>query len=277
MKNIQSVYSYWNDRPCNIRHSDSPQDSLSFFEEVSAKKYKAEPHKLDFLNINNWKDKWVLELGCGIGTDAVLFAAAGANIVCVDLTSNAIKLCSQNFKLRNLSGEFYIGNIEELDTFLPEKYKLSFDLVYSFGVIHHTPNPSRVIEQVRKFIKPSGEFRFMVYSRVSYKLFWLMNSHSVWNFSNSDDLIQRYSEAQSGCPVTYTYTFGEVAELLGTNFSIDKIWKDHIFKYDIENYKKNIFVEDKAFESVDQAFFKSMEKELGWHTMCIAIPSPLSS
>jgi 2-polyprenyl-3-methyl-5-hydroxy-6-metoxy-1,4-benzoquinol methylase len=66
------------------------------------------------------------------------------------LTHNSIKLCSKNFELRGLKGEFYIGSIEELDKFLPETYKGIFDLVYSFGVIHHTPNPSNVIEQIKK-------------------------------------------------------------------------------------------------------------------------------
>lgn len=47
----------------------------------------------------------------------------------------------------------------------------------------------------------------MVYSKVSYKLFFLMRETGVWDFSKLDHLIARYSEAQSGCPVTYTFTF----------------------------------------------------------------------
>ena len=272
MKNIENVYTYWNSRPCNIRHSNKSQETVEFFDEVAIKKYKTEPHKYDFLELEKWKGKWVLELGCGLGTDAIQFAKAGANIVCVDLTDNSIKLCSKNFELHGLKGEFYVGSIEELEKFLPETYKGMFDLVYSFGVIHHTPNPSNVIEQVKKFIKPTGEFRFMVYSKFSYKLFWLMNSYSQWSFENVDELIQNYSEAQSGCPVTYTYTFDEVSDLLGKNFAIEKIWKDHIFKYDIEKYKNNIFIPDKPFENISDEYFKKLEKELGWHTMCIAFP-----
>ena len=272
MKDLNAVYSYWNSRPCNIKHSSKSQDTVDFFDEVALKKYKAEPHKYEFLDLDKWKGKWVLELGCGLGTDAIQFAKAGANIVCVDLTHNSIQLCSKNFELHGLEGDFYVANIEELESFLPDSYKNSFDLIYSFGVIHHTPNPGNVIEQVKKFIKPDGEFRFMVYSRFSYKLFWLMNSYSHWSFDNVDELIQKYSEAQTGCPVTYTYTFDEVAILLGNNFTIEKIWKDHIFKYDIENYKNNIFIRDKVFENVSDEYFKSLEKDLGWHTMCVSKP-----
>lgn len=269
---IDLVHKYWNDRPCNIRHSDKPQDTVTFFDEVAAKKYRAEPHKFDFLDLQKWKGKWILELGCGLGTDAIQFAKAGANVVCVDLTENAISLCSKNFEVHSLKGEFFVGNIEQLDTFLPEKYLGFFDLVYSFGVIHHTPTPKNVVEQARKYLKPDGEFRFMVYSRFSYKLFWLMKEQSHWQFENVDSLVQTYSEAQSGCPVTYTYTFDEVKDLLSDNFVIQNIWKDHIFRYDIENYKKNIFVDDKAFQNVPDEYYAKLCKELGWHTMCVAKP-----
>jgi SAM-dependent methyltransferase len=79
-----------------------------------------------------------------------------------------------NFALHGLTGEFFLGNIEELDTILPKDYQGKFDLIYSFGVIHHTPNPKKVFEQMPYFLKQGGEVRCMLYSRFSYKLFWLM-------------------------------------------------------------------------------------------------------
>jgi 2-polyprenyl-3-methyl-5-hydroxy-6-metoxy-1,4-benzoquinol methylase len=267
---IEEVREFWNARPCNIRHSTAPLGTLEFFQQVSDKKFKVESHKLTFLNLESVKGKRVLELGCGMGTDAVKFAEAGASVVCVDLTPAAIDLCKQNFAARGLSAEFYCGNIEELDTFLPKDYLSSFDLVYSFGVIHHTPSPSRVIDQLRLFLKQGGEFRCMVYSRFSYKLFWLMNLHSQWSLTKSDEIIQQYSEAQSGCPVTYTFTSDEVKQLLGESFTVDRIWKDHIFKYDIPSYVKGGYDIDAAFTGWSEELFQQMERELGWHTLCIA-------
>ena len=267
---IEEVREFWNARPCNIRHSTEPVGTLQFFQQVSDKKFKVESHKLAFLNLEAVKGKRILELGCGMGTDAVKFAEAGASVVCVDLTPAAMDLCKKNFEVRGLTGEFYCGNIEELDTFLPSSYLGTFDLVYSFGVIHHTPNPSRVIDQVRKFCKKGGAFRFMVYSRFSYKLFWLMNLHNHWTFHDSDALIQQYSEAQSGCPVTYTFTFDEVKELLGESFTVQSVWKDHIFKYDIPSYIQGGYDIDAAFKDCSEEQFQRMEKELGWHTLCVA-------
>ena len=267
---LEEVRDFWNARPCNIRHSTAPVGTLEFFQQVSDKKFKVESHKLEFLNLDSVKGKRILELGCGMGTDAVKFAEAGAHVVCVDLTPAAIDLCKKNFEVRGLSGEFFCGNIEELHTFLPSSYLESFDLVYSFGVIHHTPNPSKAVEEVSRFLKKGGEFRFMVYSRFSYKLFWLMNLHNQWSMGSMDSIIQQYSEAQSGCPVTYTFTFDEVKTLLGDGFTIQTIWKDHIFKYDIPSYVKGGYDIDKAFEGCSPEFLKDMEKELGWHTLCVA-------
>ena len=269
-RDISDVYTYWNSRPCNIRHSNKSIDSVEFFDEVSEKKYRAEPHKKEFLALEQWKGKRVLELGSGLGTDAIQFARAGADVVCVDLTDFSLELCKKNFELHGLQGTFFQGNIEELDTFLPESYLQSFDLVYSFGVIHHTPHPAKVFQQIARYVKPSGELRCMVYSKFSYKLFWLMKEYDTWSFEHPELLVQQYSEAQEGCPITYTYTFDEIKDLIAPYFSIQSIWKDHIFCWDIESYKKNMFVPAKAFESVDPTYFRQMEKELGWHTMFVA-------
>jgi len=169
--------------------------------------------------------------------------------------------------VHGLSGEFFRGNIEELDTFLPDK---KYDLIYSFGVIHHTPNPKKVFEKAHKYLKEDGELRCMLYSKFSYKLFWLMNTMDNWKLNNTDELIQNYSEAQSGCPVTYTYTFDEIEDLVGPLFKINKIWKDHIFIWEIESYKKNIFKREEVFQGVSDEYLTQMKKELGWHTMFIA-------
>jgi hypothetical protein len=142
--------------------------------------------------------------------------------------------------------------------------------VYSFGVIHHTPKPKAVFEKIPKYLKEDGEVRCMLYSRFSYKLFWLMRDYNAWDFSSADSLIQNYSEAQSGCPVTYTYTFDEIKELVSPFLSVKDIWKDHIFIWDIPSYKENKFIPDTPFKDLDPVYLKKMEKELGWHTMFIA-------
>ena len=270
MPTIQDVYTFWNNRPCNVRHSSKSSDTKEFFDEVAAKRYRAEPHILSFLSLDLWKGKRVLDLGCGMGTDAIQFAKAGAHVVCVDLTENSVELCKRNFALHDLSGEFFIGNIEELTSVLPKEYEGSFDLIYSFGVIHHTPTPEKVFQQIPLFLQEDGQFRCMLYSRFSYKLFWLMNEYNSWTFETADQLVQNYSEAQSGCPVTYTFTFDEVKNVLSPHMVVTDIWKDHIFVWNIPRYKEGIFELDTPFQNVSESYMKQLKKELGWHTLFIA-------
>ncbi len=265
---IDKVITFWNNRPCNLKHSDKPIGTIEYFEEVTAKKYKVEPHILPFSEFAKYKDKSVLEIGCGIGTMSISFAQAGAKMTMIDISDKSLELCKKRFETYGLQGTFYQGNCEELSTFLPFQ---QFDLIYSFGVIHHTPHPEQVIDEIKKYLKIGGEFKMMVYSKFSYKLFWIMKESNIWDFSQLNSLIANYSEAQSGCPVTYSYTFDDIKKLLGDRFEIKEIYKDHIFPYKIEKYIKNEYELEDCFKNMPLEEFKKMEKELGWHTMVKAI------
>ena len=82
----------------------------------------------------------------------------------------------------------------------------------------------------------------MVYSKISYKLFWLMMENNIKDLSEGFKLILNQSEAQSNCPMAHSYRFDDIkTNLLDESFNIIKIWKEHIFIYDILNYKK-IFI-----------------------------------
>ena len=111
-----------------------------------------------------------------------------------------------------------------------------------------------------------SELRLMMYSKVSYKLFWIMKEEGVWDMSKLDELISRNSEAQTGCPVTYSYTFNDLRSLLH-GFKILDIYKAHIFTWEIEAYKKYEYKKDPAWENVDDRQLSELEKELGWHTL----------
>jgi hypothetical protein len=115
------------------------------------------------------------------------------------------------------------------------------------------------------------ELRVMLYSKISFKLFQMMIENNEKKMINMETLIRNNAEAEYGCPVAYTYTFDEIRELVGgCGINIEKIWKTHIFSYDIDNYKKNIYVKNNYWDGVDDKIFKIMEKELGWHTLFIA-------
>ena len=140
MTSIDSVRKFWNDRPCNVRHSKKDIGTKEYFDEVEKKKFFVEPHIKTFSQFNEWNGKKVLEIGCGLATAGINFARFGAEYTGVDLSEESLKLAKKRFKVYNQIGNFYEGNAEELSNFLPKE---KYHLIYSWGVLHHTPHPDR--------------------------------------------------------------------------------------------------------------------------------------
>src|SRR5271154_771228 len=239
---IVRVRDYWNARPCNLRHSPAPVGSREYFDQVEARKYFVEPHIPGFAEFEKWRGKKVLEIGCGIGTDTINFARAGAQVTTVDLSDKSMELARKRAAVFGVEDriDFRPGNAEQLSTFVPEQ---KFDLIYSFGVIHHTPHPEAVMEELRKYAHPGTTLKIMVYHRRSWKVLWLLATEGRGKFWKLDDIVARSSEAQTGCPVTYSYSRAEGRELLESHgFRVIDVSVDHIFPYRIPEYVKYQYV-----------------------------------
>ncbi|MEW6718172.1 MAG: class I SAM-dependent methyltransferase [Chloroflexota bacterium] len=269
---IETVRDYWNARPCNIRHSPREVGTREYFDEVEARKYFVEPHIPRFAEFERWRGKRVLEIGCGIGTDTINFARAGAQVVAVDLSERSLAVARQRAQVFGLDDkvEFYCADAEELSTVVPPA---PFDLVYSFGVIHHTPHPEKVIEQIRNhYVSHGSTLKIMLYHRYSWKVFWILLTYGKGAFWKLDDLIARHSEAQTGCPITYTYSRQQVYNLL-PGFEITNIWVDHIFPYRIPDYLNYMYVKNWYFHWLPAPLFRWLERTFGWH-LCITAKVP---
>jgi SAM-dependent methyltransferase len=265
---VEQVRSYWDQRPCNIRHSPKPVGTREYFDEVEARKYFVEPHIPRFAEFERWRGKRVLEIGCGIGTDTVNFARHGAQVTAVDLSSQSIEVARKRVDVFGLSNQvrFYNGSAEELASFVPVE---AYDLIYSFGVIHHTPHPERVLEQMRQYARPGTTVKIMVYYRPSWKVFWILMGYGRGQFWKLKELIAKHSEAQSGCPVTYSYTHSEGRALIEhSGFRMTGAFVDHIFPYRIAEYVKYEYVKDWPWSWTPQGFYHWMERHFGWH-LCL--------
>jgi 2-polyprenyl-3-methyl-5-hydroxy-6-metoxy-1,4-benzoquinol methylase len=268
---IDAVRDFWNARPCNIRHSPKEVGTREYFDEVERRKYFVEPHIPAFAEFARWKDRKVLEVGCGLGTDTVSFARAGAHVTAVELSQKSADLARQRVQVYGLEDRvtIHVGNAEELPSLVAPQ---TFDLVYSFGVIHHSPHPRRIVEHLRRYMTAESELRLMVYSRISYKLFWIMKEENIWDMSRIDEIVARNSEAQTGCPVTYTYTDESVRELL-EGFRVFDVHKAHIFTWDIEPYKRYEYQKAPEWANVSDDELARLERELGWHLLVTAAPA----
>lgn len=251
METIDSVYHFWNERPCNIKHSSKEIGTKEYFEEVTKRKYIVEPHIINFANFENYKNKNVLEVGCGIGTAAQSFIEHGANYTGLDLSDKSIEIAKQRMEVFNLYGNIFQGNIEEIDNI----NNIGFDLIYSFGVLHHTPDIEKSIYNIHKMLKKGGEFKMMLYAKNSWKYFEIVEG------------LDQY-EAQSGVPIANVYTNEDIHSLL-KDFNNIKIEQTHIFPYKIEPYKKYIYEKKDYFEKMPKELFECLEKNLGWH-LCIS-------
>jgi SAM-dependent methyltransferase len=265
---INDVKNYWNERPCNIRHSTAEIGTKTYFDQVEARKYFVEPHIPKFAEFEKWRGKKVLEIGCGIGTDTINFARAGAEVTAVDLSAKSLELAKKRAEVFGFSNKinFVEANAERLSDFVkPEKY----DLIYSFGVIHHSPHPEKIIDEIQThFAGEHSTLKLMVYYRYSWKVLWILLTYGKFRFWKLDEMIAENSEAQTGCPVTYSYTKETVKKLAGEKFEAEDIFVDHIFPYRIPDYVKYEYVKVWYFRMLPDSFFRFLEKRLGWH-LCL--------
>jgi 2-polyprenyl-3-methyl-5-hydroxy-6-metoxy-1,4-benzoquinol methylase len=267
---ISRVREYWDARPCNLRHSPKPVGTKEYFDQVEARKYFVEPHIRGFAEFERWRGKKVLEIGCGIGTDTINFARQGAKVTTVDLSERSIELARKRAAVFGVEGQiqFYGGNAEELTQFVPVE---AYDLIYSFGVIHHTPHPNKVLEQLKDYTRPGTTVKIMVYHRRSYKVAWILLSEGKGQFWKLSDLVAKNSEAQTGCPVTYTYTRNEGRELLEySGFHVTEVRVEHIFPYRIRDYMEYRYVKKPYFRWLPKTLFRALERQFGWHLLLTA-------
>jgi SAM-dependent methyltransferase len=159
----ERVRAFWQENPCGTKFADAPPGSPKFYELVEAHRYQKEWHIPAAAGFTQAKNLSVLEIGCGLGTDGAQFAKAGANYTGIDLTEAAVDLARQRFELSQLPGTFRVADAERLD--FPDN---TFDIVYSHGVLHHTPDTAAAIREIHRVLRPGGKAIVMLYHRDSY-------------------------------------------------------------------------------------------------------------
>ena len=158
------VQRQWDRDPCGAQYvKEAEPDTLEWFLQVERYRYDIyAPWMREVMEFDRHAGEHILEIGAGIGTDHAQFAKAGGIMYDVDLASGHLQLAKRNFELRGLQGTFRHGDAENIPF-----DDNSFDLVYSNGVIHHTPNTTQVVKEIYRVLKPGGRCIIMVYAENS--------------------------------------------------------------------------------------------------------------
>lgn len=180
------VQNQWNNTPVGSETASAAQPhTLDWFLEVERYRYQVYarwmPAVMEFTRHTGHD---VLEVGGGMGTDLAQFARHGARVTDVDLSVGHLELAQENFRLRGLTGRFVHHDAESLP-FNDD----SFDLVYSNGVLHHTPNTARAVAEIRRVLRPGGRVIAMFYAENSLH-YW---QNMIWHFGVRHGELSRLS------------------------------------------------------------------------------------
>lgn len=164
----QQVHDFWNQASCG-EALFLPSQDLSGYQEEMATRYVLEPFILEFAQFEQARGAKVLEIGVGLGADHQRFAESGAQLWGVDLTPRAVEHTQRRLAAFGLASNLEVGDAEALA--FPEG---TFDRVYSWGVIHHSPDTPRAVAEIHRVLKPGGRADIMIY----YK--WSMIGLMLW-------------------------------------------------------------------------------------------------
>jgi len=204
-----SVHHYWNQASCGTEHTQQEKFSPEYFKQIEQHRYTIEPEIFSFAQFTRFHGKKVLEVGIGAGTDFMQWVRAGAHAYGIDLTQKALENTKHRLELEQLKAhDLQASDAEQL----PYQDNM-FDLVYSWGVIHHSPNTIKCLEEIIRVTKPDGHIKIMIYNRRSLFAFyrWLLAGLFKGRPFKSFNWILFHHQESLG---TKAFTFKEIRSIL---------------------------------------------------------------
>jgi len=212
----RKVQEFWDAASCGEELYLKGDEEKDKFKNQMAERYKLEPFILNFANFNDYKGKKVLEIGVGLGADHQMFAEAGANLYGIDLTQRAVDHTQNRLSLFRLSSNLSKGDAENLQFSNNE-----FDLVYSWGVIHHSPDTKKCVKEIHRVLREGGHCKVMIYHKYSMVGFMLWLRYGLLRMKPFVSLSKIYSLYLES-PGTKAYSITE-AHALFSDFKDVKI------------------------------------------------------
>lgn len=206
---IKEIHDYWNAGSCGTNVTQSGKHSFAYFEEIENFRYAREPFIHSFAQFTRWHGKKILEVGIGAGTDFLQFVRAGAKAHGVDLTQEAVDNVKARLGVYGLQAE----DIRQLNAETIPYPDNNFDLVYSWGVIHHSTDPEKILKEIYRVTKPGGTAKIMVYNLNSPHSWYRFFRHALprGQFKNGRRwAVARFQES----PGTHVYSIGDIRKMM---------------------------------------------------------------
>jgi ubiquinone/menaquinone biosynthesis C-methylase UbiE len=227
------VRSFWEKEPCGTGRTVTGEHerlTLPWFDRVEEHRYTVEPFIHSVAQFTRHHGKKILEVGVGAGTDHLQWARAGARCHGVDLTDAAIETTRAR-----LAAYGFESKLQRVDAETLPFEDASFDLVYSWGVIHHSENPGKIVAEIRRVLRPDGKFLGMLYGRHSAAAVHAWVTQALLKgrpFRSLADVLWHYAESVG----TKAYTVRELQRLF-SDFSKVSV-KPMITTYDKEGWPR---------------------------------------
>jgi SAM-dependent methyltransferase len=243
------VRAYWNTRIHDLEMTTAPVGTRQFFDELDEYRFDKLSYLPQVVDFNGFRQRRLLEVGCGVGTDLVRFARGGARVIGLDLSETAAGLARQNLVVHGQQGDLLVGDGAALP--VPDG---SLDVVYAHGVLQYAPNPRRIVEEAHRVLKPAGTAIFMVYNRVS----WLRALSTV----------MKVGLEHEDAPVLRMYSIAEFRQLLHGFSRLTIIPERFPVKSRLHHGWKAAMYNG-AFVGLFNALPRGLVRRLGWHLMAI--------
>jgi ubiquinone/menaquinone biosynthesis C-methylase UbiE len=170
------VKDFWERQSCDTDQAKSSKFSREYFEEIENWRYADQPFIHSFAQFTRYRGKRVVEVGFGAGTDFIQWLRAGARASGVDLTQEALDNLRHRIEIYGLPSPEKIEVADAENLPFPSD---QFDLGYSFGVLHHSPDTPKAISELVRVVRPGGQMKIMLYNRRSIWTFNLWAKHAL--------------------------------------------------------------------------------------------------
>ena len=234
-----------------------------FFDAVERHRYhEYAPWMPEVMGFNEFAGARLLEIGCGMGTDLLQFARGGAQVTGIDLTPRSIEISRQHFAVYNECGDFAIADCETLP-FANE----GFDVVYSNGVLHHTPDTAGAVREIHRVLRPGGQARVMLYHRRSFA-YWgeVILRHGILKGeflggNSSADIMSKYVEVNEGGgrPLVKVYSRSQARKLFSMFHEV-KVQVEQLTRPELYIFGRFI----------PERMFRYLRRSLGWNVIVSA-------